>query len=199
MRIQIKEKIVDTALEDSIPESNVKIEEQIVYMNENVSRPPALVGSTYKVRTPLSDHALYITINDIVLNKGTEHECVRPFEIFINSKNMASFQWIVALTRLISAVFRKGGDVHFLGEELQSVFDPHGGYWKQKKFYNSLVAEIGEIISNHIEGISMLQPVEAVTEEFTDNKIFCYECNSKSVVFSEGCYNCLNCGDSKCG
>ena len=109
----------------SIPESN------IIQMHEKVSRPEALPGSTYKIKTPLSDHALYLTINDILLNEGTDHELRRPFEIFINSKNMDHFQWIVALTRVVSAVFRKGGDCTFLVEELKAVFDPQGGYFKQ--------------------------------------------------------------------
>ena len=120
-------------------------------MHEQLERPDQLAGSTYKIKTPLSDHALYVTINDIVLNPGTEHELRRPFEIFINSKNMEHFQWIVALTRIISAVFRKGGDVAFLVEELHSVFDPGGGYLKRGgKHVPSLVAEIGTVIEDHL-------------------------------------------------
>ena len=119
----------------------------VIQMHEQLERPEQLAGSTYKIKTPLSDHALYVTINDIVLNPGTEHELRRPFEIFINSKNMEHFQWIVALTRIISAVFRKGGDVAFLVEELHSVFDPGGGYLKRGgRHVPSLVAEIGTVI-----------------------------------------------------
>jgi hypothetical protein len=126
-------------------------------MHENVERPEMLLGATYKIKTPLSDHALYITVNDMVLNPGTEHEHRRPFEIFINSKNMDHFQWIVALTRIISAVFRKGGDVTFLVEELHSVFDPKGGYFKKGgKYMPSLVAEIGDVIETHMRMIGML-------------------------------------------
>src|SRR5581483_9147665 len=99
-------------------------------MSEALERPEMLVGSTYKIKTPVSDHAMYVTINDIVLNEGSELEQRRPFEIFINSKNLDHFQWIVALTRILSAVFRKGGDLIFLVEELKAVFDPRGGYWK---------------------------------------------------------------------
>ena len=93
--------------------------DNVVQMHEKVERPERLVGSTYKIKTPLSEHALYITINDIILNEGTEHEMRRPFEVFINSKNMEHFQWVLALTRVISAVFRKGGDSTFLVEELK--------------------------------------------------------------------------------
>jgi len=125
---------------------------QIIQMHEQVERPEMLVGSTYKIKTPLSEHALYVTINDIVLNEGTEHELRRPFEVFINSKNMEHFQWIVALTLIISAVFRKGGDVTFLVHELRSVFDPRGGYFKKGgKYMPSLVAEIGDAIESHMQ------------------------------------------------
>ena len=97
---------------------------EVIRMHEKLERPEMLVGSTYKVKTPISDHAMYVTINDIILNEGTEYEKRRPFEIFINSKNLDHYQWIVALTRIISAVFRKGGDVTFLVDELKAVFDP---------------------------------------------------------------------------
>ena len=134
---------------------------KIIRMTEQVARPEgmdALEGSTYKIKTPLDDHAMYVTINDIILNPGTEHEQRRPFEIFINSKNMDHFQWIVALTRLMSAVFRKGGDVTFLAEELQAVFDPKGGYWKPGgKFMPSIIADIGAVIEHHLRKIGLME------------------------------------------
>ena len=137
------------------------IEEQqdtLEKVHENLDRPELLLGSTYKVKTPMSEHALYITINDIVLNEGTEHEQRHPYEIFINSKNMEHFQWVLALTRVISAVFRKGGDAIFLVEELKAVFDPKGGYFKKGgKFMPSLVAEIGEAIENHMKMIGLIE------------------------------------------
>ncbi len=134
---------------------------KIIRMTEQVRRPEgleSLEGSTYKIKTPLDDHAMYVTINDIVLNAGTDHEQRRPFEIFINSKNMDHFQWIVALTRLMSAVFRKGGDVTFLAEELQAVFDPKGGYFKPGgKFMPSIIAEIGAVIEHHLQKIGLME------------------------------------------
>jgi hypothetical protein len=131
---------------------------EIIQMHEKLERPEMLLGSTYKVKTPQSEHALYITINDVLLNQGTEHEMRRPYEIFINSKNMDHFQWIVALTRIISAVFRKGGDVTFLVDELRSVFDPRGGYFKKGgKYKPSLVAEIGDAIECHMKMIGMIE------------------------------------------
>lgn len=137
---------------------------KVIRMTEQVQRPEgfeALEGSTYKIKTPLDDHAMYVTINDIVLNPGTEHEQRRPFEIFINSKNMDHFQWIVALTRLMSAVFRKGGDVTFLAEELQAVFDPKGGYFKPGgKFMPSIIAEIGAVIEHHLQEIGLMEKEE---------------------------------------
>ena len=134
---------------------------EVIQMHEKVERPEILIGATYKIKSPLFEHALYVTINDIVLNAGTEHELRRPFEIFINSKNMDHFQWIVALTRIMSAVFRKGGDVTFLVEELKAVFDPRGGYFKAGGVYMpSIVAELGNIIEAHLKMIGLLHDPE---------------------------------------
>jgi hypothetical protein len=198
---------------------------EIIQMHERVERPEMLVGSTYKIKTPLSDHALYVTINDIVLNQGTEHEQRRPFEVFINSKNMEHFQWIVALTRIISAVFRKGGDVTFLVEELRSVFDPKGGYFKKGgKYMPSLVAELGDAIDSHLRSIGLItdEPLDEQQQQYLDETrsrlelsksassedgdlefpeyaAFCQHCLAKAVIQTDGCLTCLNCGDSKCG
>ena len=199
---------------------------KVVQMHEKVERPEMLLGSTYKIKTPLSDHALYVTINDIVLNPDTPYEKRRPFEIFINSKNMDHFQWIVALTRIISAVFRKGGDATFLVEELRSVFDPQGGYFKRGGRYTpSLVAEIGDAIEAHMRMIGMIvdeemdenqkkfmedkrkefekfapkATSEAADGSFPDGATLCGKCHTKAMVMMDGCMTCLNCGDSKCG
>ncbi len=163
MNIKITKNIV--AYEVAKKSSNQEINEakkepavNIEHMHENVQRPELLMGSTYKIKTPNSEHALYVTINDIILNPGSVHELRRPFEMFINSKNMDQFQWIVALTRVASAVFRKGGDVTFLAEELKAVFDPHGGYFKRGgKFIPSVVAEIGDALEKHFTMIGLLQ------------------------------------------
>ena len=129
----------------------------VIQMHERIERPDVLVGSTDQIKSPLVEHAMYVTINDIVLNDGTEHEQRRPFEIFINSKSMEHFQWIVALTRIMSAVFRKGGDVTFLVEEMKAVFDPRGGYFKAGGVYMpSLVAELGYIVEEHLKSIGLL-------------------------------------------
>ncbi|MBD8525493.1 NrdJb [Pseudomarimonas arenosa] len=130
---------------------------EVIHMHEQIERPEVLVGSTYKIKSPLFEHALYVTINDIVLNQGTKHESRRPFEIFINSKNMDHFQWVVAITRIMSAVFRKGGDVTFLVEELKAVFDPRGGYFKAGGVYMpSIVAEIGAVVEDHLKTIGLI-------------------------------------------
>ena len=127
---------------------------KVVRMHEKLDRPEMLLGSTYKVKTPVDDHAMYVTINDIVLNPGTEHESQRPFEIFVNSKNLDHYQWIVALTRIMSAVFRKGGDVTFIVDELKAVFDPRGGYWQPGgKYMSSIIAELGHIVEKHLQYI----------------------------------------------
>ena len=133
----------------------------IIHMHERIERPEVLIGSTYKIKSPLVEHAMYVTINDIVLNAGTEHELRRPFEIFVNSKSMEHFQWIVALTRIMSAVFRKGGDVTFLVDEMKAVFDPRGGYFKAGGVYMpSLVAELGAIVEEHLKSIGMIHDPE---------------------------------------
>ena len=209
------------------PEPVERESAQVIQMHEQLARPEMLLGSTYKIKTPLSEHALYVTINDIVLNEGTEHELRRPFEVFINSKNMEHFQWIVALTLIISAVFRKGGDVTFLVDELRSVFDPRGGYFKKGgKYMPSLVAEIGDAIESHLRHIGLLarevlddrqrdfiakkrREYEAAAaargirdtgmDGFPPGSELCARCDTKAVVLIEGCMICLSCGDSKCG
>lgn len=232
MSIKIDKKIVGYSVKKPDDEASpapekaeVQTEGNVIHMHEKVERPDMLLGSTYKIKTPLSEHALYVTINDIVLNEGTEHELRRPYEIFINSKNMDHFQWIVALTRVMSAVFRKGGDVTFLVEELKSVFDPQGGYFKKGgKFMPSLIAEIGDVIEQHLKFIGLL--VEEGLDEhqkkliaekraeyqaskqgdcddsasdFPEGAELCSKCQTKAVVMMDGCMTCLNCGESKCG
>ena len=229
MAIRIDKKIVDYRVggkdePQQEPAAVAEPEDNVVQLHEKLERPDMLIGSTYKVKTPLSEHALYVTINDIILNHGTQNELRRPFEIFINSKNMDHFQWIVALTRIISAVFRKGGDVTFLVEELRSVFDPRGGYFKKGgKYMPSLVAEIGDAIECHMRMIGLLkddgmdehqrklveekraqyESAVSVAEsdapgDFPDGAQLCIKCNTKAAIVMDGCLTCLNCGDSKC-
>ena len=145
------EPVQRASAEAELPAGNV------IQMHERIERPEVLIGSTYKIKSPLVEHAMYVTINDIVLNAGSEHEQRRPFEIFINSKSMEHFQWIVALTRIMSAVFRKGGDVTFLVDEMKAVFDPRGGYFKAGGVYMpSIVAEIGSAVEEHLKMIGMI-------------------------------------------
>ena len=198
---------------------------KVIRMHEKLERPEVLVGSTYKIKTPISDHAMYVTINDIVLNEGTEYEQRRPFEVFINSKNLDHFQWIVALTRIISAVFRKGGDVTFLVEELKAVFDPRGGYWQPGgKFMPSIIAELGYVIEKHLQSIGLIRKTQLDPHQqklvdqkraefqararqadafakphFPEGAQLCGRCSTAAVVMMDGCMTCLNCGDSKCG
>jgi hypothetical protein len=219
------------ARERAADEKEARSSAKVIRMTEKIMRPEgmeSLEGSTYKIKTPLDDHAMYVTINDIILNSGTEHEQRRPFEIFINSKNMDHFQWIVALTRLMSAVFRKGGDVTFLAEELQAVFDPKGGYFKPGgRFMPSIIAEIGDVIAHHMQKIGLMEKeelseqtklildqkraeVEGTQKKPTDNSAgeetgypasatLCNKCHTKAVVVMDNCATCLSCGYSKCG
>ncbi len=235
-RIKMQGKIVeysvavDEADSASEPAAATVVEAQaeepkVIRMHEKLERPEMLIGSTYKVKTPVSDHAMYVTINDILLNEGTPHEQRRPFEIFINSKNLDHYQWIVALTRIMSAVFRKGGDVTFLVDELKAVFDPRGGYWQPGgKFMPSIIAELGHIVEKHLVQIGLLKPLslsedhegfladkraefearggqqDAFAEQnFPEGAQLCGKCSTAAAVMLDGCMTCLNCGYSKCG
>ncbi len=218
MAIKIDQKIVAYSVKKQETEQDGG-DSNVVQMHERVERPEVLMGTTYKIKTPLSEHALYVTVNDIILNQDTEHELRRPFEIFINSKNMDHFQWIVALTRIISAVFRKGGDVTFLVEELRSVFDPRGGYFKKGgRFMPSLVAEIGDVLENHLRAIGLLKDKTLSAEQqqlidekraqyqsrgedrsFPEGSELCGKCHTKAMIQMDNCMTCLNCGESKCG
>lgn len=231
MTIKIDHKIVGYQVEkpeDVAPKVETKAtsaEGKVIRMHEKLERPEMLIGSTYKVKPPVADHAMYVTINDILLNEGTPYENRRPFEIFINSKNLDHYQWIVALTRIISAVFRKGGDSTFLVEELKAVFDPRGGYWQPGgKFMPSIIAELGHIIEKHMISIGLIKDVvldehqmklvnekraeyEASmqqTDAFADTQYpegaqLCGKCSTAAVIMLDGCMTCLSCGDSKCG
>jgi len=230
MTVKIDKKIIGYAVKKpniaEVPAPVVN-EPKPVEMNETIERPDFLLGTTYKIKPPVSDHALYITINDIILNEGTDHEVRRPYEIFINSKSMEHFQWVLALTRVISAVFRKGGDITFLVEELRSVYAPDGGYYKKGGiFMPSLVAEMGAVIEKHMKAIGLIQseemsdiqkrilaekraefearqqPAAQSGDEapaFPASATLCKKCSAKSVIIMDGCMTCLNCGDSKCG
>ncbi len=188
------------------------------HISEPLSRPEALEGQTYKVKWPDSEHALYITVNDLLLNGHR-----RPFEVFINSKNMEHFAWTVALTRMISAVFRRGGDVSFVVEELKAVFDPRGGAWVDGKYIPSILAAIGGVIEHtHMRRIGLIKDQalssehvammnekrvqaenaadpEAESSQFPPGAQLCQKCLNTSMVMMDGCMTCLNCGDSKCG
>lgn len=188
-----------------------------------IDRPERLIGNTYKVKPPIDGvAAMYITINDIILDEGLPTERRHPFEIFINSKTMDHYQWIVALTRVLSAVFRLGGDIEFLVEELSSVFDPKGGYWKRGgKFMPSLVAEIGFVLNEHMKSIGIIKD-EVLSEHAMaiihekkaqylaansapqnpagtiPGAMLCGKCGETAVIKLDGCLICTSCGDSKC-
>ena len=224
MAIKINKKIVGYGIAE--PDKNEPVEEaanNVFQLGEPLDRPEKITGTTYKVKTPVTDHAFYITINDVIMNEDTPQEHRRPFEIFVNSKNMEHFQWIVALTRVMSAVFRKGGDITFLVEELESVFDPNGGYYKKGgKYIPSLVAELGHVVETHLQNIGMLKNSEPDLHQkklidekkneylkknqnsldengFPKDSQLCAKCHTKAAIMMDGCLTCLNCGESKCG
>jgi ribonucleoside-diphosphate reductase alpha chain len=176
---------------------------EVIYMSEPLDRPQALEGQTYKLKWPDSEHAIYLTVNDLVVNGHR-----RPFEVFINSKNMEHFAWTVALTRMISAVFRRGGDVSFVVEELKAVFDPRGGAWIKGKYIPSILAAIGGVLETHMvaigflegEGLGLKQDPQAVMPAGASGKgKACSSCGQYDLRMVEGCMTCASCGYSKCG
>ena len=175
----------------------------VIYMSEPLDRPEELEGATYKIKWPDSEHALYITINDLVVSGHR-----RPFEVFINSKNMEHFAWTVALTRMISAVFRRGGDVSFVVEELKAVFDPRGGAWMGGKYIPSILAAIGGVIEQHLvatgfiagEGLGLKSDPQAKVVGLDQPRgKACGSCGQYDLRMVEGCMTCGSCGHSKCG
>ncbi|WP_170753487.1 adenosylcobalamin-dependent ribonucleoside-diphosphate reductase [Ruegeria lacuscaerulensis] len=176
---------------------------EVVYMSEPLDRPQSLEGSTYKLKWPDSEHAIYLTINDIVIGGRR-----RPFEVFINSKNMEHYAWTLALTRMISAVFRRGGDVSFVVEELKAVFDPRGGAWVKGKYIPSILAAIGGVIEQHLINIGFLEgegmglksdPQAQVVNMDAPRGKACPSCGQFDMAMIEGCMTCRSCGHSKCG
>ncbi len=177
---------------------------EVVYLSEPLDRPAALEGQTYKVKWPGSEHALYITINDIII---AGHR--RPFEVFINSKNMEHFAWTVALTRMISAVFRRGGDISFVVEELKAVFDPRGGAWMDGRYIPSILAAIGGVIERHLVAIGFIEGeglglksdphAEVIAIGQAPRGKACPSCGDYNMRMVEGCMTCGSCGQSKCG
>ena len=177
----------------------------IIYMSEPLDRPSTLDGNTYKLKWPDSEHAIYVTINDIIVN-----DMRRPFEVFINSKNMEHFAWTVGLTRMISAVFRRGGDVSFVVDELKAVFDPRGGAWVGGKYIPSILAAIGGILEEHMMKIGFIKDSDTSlfhkSSEVTklenlkiSQQKSCTSCGQFDLQMIEGCMTCRSCGYSKCG
>ncbi len=177
----------------------------VVYMTQPLSRPESLPGATYKVRWPEHDHATYITINDIVKDGRR-----RPFEVFVNSKNMEHYAWTMALTRMISAVFRRGGDVSFVVDELKAVFDPRGGHWVEGRYVPSIIASIGDGIERHMIDIGFIPAPQAASpaaeklrqaagDERRERRFrTCPKCSQPGLIHQEGCDMCTSCGYSKC-
>lgn len=198
----------------------------VVQMTQPLARPGSLEGKTYKIQWPESDHAMYITVNDVIDDNGR----IRPFEVFINTKSVEHYAWMVALTRMISAVFRRGGDISFVVEELKAVFDPRGGHWMGGKYVPSLLAAIGDVVDQHLHAIGFLKdqgPLAPDSDVIEKPKVMamgsgrpdnhaeeshkapdapthslfrsCPKCGQPSLIRQEGCDTCTSCGYSKCG
>jgi ribonucleoside-diphosphate reductase alpha chain len=170
---------------------------------ELMRRSEKLTGATYKLRWPDAEHAMYVTINDI-----EQEGASRPFEVFVNSKNLEHYAWVVALTRMISAVFRRGGEVAFVAEELKQVFDPRGGHWSNGRYVPSLVAAIGDVIERHMVQTGFLGGTQPLTGKASAHRAdaaththigaLCPRCSQPGLVKEAGCLSCLHCGWSKC-
>ncbi len=205
--------VLEVRKETPAPAPEVAMPEQIQAHDPPMARPEALPGATYKLNWPESDHAIYITVNDVMVEDAPGRMTRRPFEVFINSKNMEHYAWTVALTRMISAVFRRGGDITFVVEELKAVFDPRGGQWMNGRYVPSLLAAIGDVIARHMAEIGFLQ--QATEPKAPDSKVVslkdaardsgrdkrfraCPKCGTFALVRQEGCDSCTSCGFSKC-
>ncbi|MGF1629054.1 MAG: adenosylcobalamin-dependent ribonucleoside-diphosphate reductase [Kiloniellaceae bacterium] len=212
LSVGARETLAEAADTELVPaDAAVSRTGDVVYMTDPLARPDVLPGRSYKLRWPESDHAIYITLNDIVQEGPGKEPRRRPFEIFINSKNMEHYAWTLALTRMISAVFRRGGDVSFVVEELKAVFDPRGGAWMEGRYVPSLLAAIGGVIERHMIDIGFLQPREPMTGEEQKAVVNlggpeggtrfaqCPKCGSAGLIRQEGCDLCTSCGYSKCG
>ena len=197
--LEVSERKVDIAAEVAAPTTG-----EVVYMSQPWERDEKLDGATYKLKWPESEHAIYITLNDAVIGGRR-----RPFEVFINSKNMEHYAWTVALTRMVSAVFRRGGDVSFVVEELKAVFDPRGGAWMNGRYVPSILAAIGGVIERHMieigfiegEGLGLKSDPKAQVIAVGERPKgpACPSCGSFSMQMAEGCMTCAACGHSKCG
>ena len=181
---------------------------EIIKEPETLERPRVVEGRTYKIKPAVTDSAMYITINDIIYEDGSR----RPLEMFISTKHVAHQQWINALTRMISAIFRKPGPYLFIAEELGEIFDPAGGYFANGKMMPSVVAHVGQVLKEHFEHIGVLEkPVltEAQVVVIKEKKaqaevkgvamILCNKCHEEAAIYMDGCLTCTSCGDSKCG
>jgi ribonucleoside-diphosphate reductase alpha chain len=212
LSVGARETLAEAADTELVPaDAVVSRKGDVVYMTDPLARPDVLPGRSYKLRWPESDHAIYITLNDIVQEGSGKEPRRRPFEIFINSKNMEHYAWTLALTRMISAVFRRGGDVSFVVEELKAVFDPRGGAWMEGRYVPSLLAAIGGIIERHMIDIGFLQakaPLAGEEQKAVVNLggpeggtrfAQCPKCGSAGLIRQEGCDLCTSCGYSKCG
>lgn len=213
---EISQKIIGFSIVEQAA-GPAKVEQtKLQTVSEELELPDELPAMRYRLRTPLSTSAVYILISDIILNEGTPFERRQPVEVFINSKDNSAFQWVTTMTRMISAILRKGGEVAFIVEELKSIHDPNGGYMaKGGVWVPSLVAEIGGILEKHMRKLGLLDQAEVAPEvqAFIDSKKAemveqginpdegeqCPNCKAMSYVRMEGCYTCTACGHSKCG
>ena len=187
-----------------------QLQEQVSTDMRVIQRGTVMDGSTYKLKW--AGDAYYVTINHELMPEGW----YAPAEIFVNTKNPEHLAWTGALTRMISAIFQRGGDIHFVAEELQSVFDPKGGQWVEGRYVPSLVALIGKTLQEHLMMIGYQSTPEQMTEaplievgaeapemqspeQAAPIPAQCPSCKGFNMVIESGCPKCRDCGHSKCG
>lgn len=200
-----------------------KNEDASTFVKENNSnyqpietRPEVVDAKVYKLKSAFVKNSVFVTLSYIKHNN-----LIRPVEIFINSKDLTRAPEYVVLTRLISAIFRRSSDPMFILEELQGIFDPNGGSFKEGRYYHSFYGEIAEVIERFFFDVKILDrpekhPIEdngPVTEATmsngngnTNSRVenspfrICPDCNNPTLKMENGCDNCVDpeCGYSKC-
>ena len=116
-------------------------------------RPEVVDAKVYKLKSAFVKNSVFITLSYI----KDDNSGLKPIEIFINSKDLTKTSEYVVLTRLISAIFRRATNPMFILEELQGIFDPNGGSFKEGKYYHSFYSEIADVIERFFYDVKIIE------------------------------------------